>query len=318
MAEHLIRLVITVTLALGFIGVNFMFLVWLERKISARMQLRVGPYVVGYPHGWLQLIADALKLFSKEDIKPKDADYWLWHLAPVVIFAPAVLLFYVLPLGPNFTIGNDLDFGLVYVAAVTAISLIAIFMAGWGSNSKYSLLGAMRSGSQVMAYEIPLVISMLTVAMMAGSLNLREIVEAQRDYWFIFPGFIAFIVFFISALAELNRKPFDLTEAESELVAGYQTEYSGIRWGMFMFAEYTNMVTMSAVAAVMFFGGWLGPPILPPWAWVVVKAYALVMVMMWVRWTLPRIRVDHLLDLGWKFLLPVSLINFVITSLFVL
>lgn len=308
-------LVVKVTIVLSFIGLNFMFLVWLERKISARMQRRVGPYRVGRPHGWLQLVADAIKIFSKEDIRPAQADRWVWALAPVVMFAPAALVFYVLPMTPNFTIGWDLNIGLIYIGAVTSLTLLGIFMAGWGSNSKYSLLGAMRAGAALMAYEIPLVLSIITVAMLAGSLNLREIVEAQRDYYFIFPGIIAFIVYFIASTAELNRAPFDLTEAESELVAGYHTEYSGIRWGMFLFAEYTNMFTMGAIGSVLFFGGWQGP-ILPPWVWFFIKAYAFVIALMWIRWTLPRVRIDQVLDLGWKFLVPVALINLVITGLF--
>ena len=312
---NFIWLVIKITIVLAFIGVNFMLGVWLERKISGRIQRRIGPYRVGRPHGWLQLIADGLKIMSKEDIRPAQADPWVWFLAPVVMFAPAVLVFYVLPVGPDFTVGWDLNFGLVYLGAVTSFTLLGIFMAGWGSNNKYSLLGAMRAGAQLMAYEVPLVISVITVAMLAGSLNLRDIVEAQSNYYFVFPGIIAFIVFFIASLAELNRAPFDLTEAESELVAGYQTEYSGIRWGMFFFAEYTNMFTTGAIASILFFGGWQGP-ILPDWMWFFIKAYAFVIVMMWIRWTLPRVRIDQLLDLGWKFLLPVSLVNLVITGLF--
>lgn len=311
----LLLLVLKVTIVLAFIGLNFMFLVWLERKISARMQRRIGPYRVGRPHGWLQLIADAIKIFSKEDIRPADADRWVWALAPVVMFAPAALVFYVLPMTPGFTIGWDLNIGLIYLGAVTSLTLLGIFMAGWGSNSKYSLLGAMRAGAALMAYEVPLVLSIITVAMLAGSLNLREIVEAQSDYYFVFPGFIAFIVYFIASTAELNRAPFDLTEAESELVAGYHTEYSGIRWGMFLFAEYTNMFTTGAVGAALFFGGWQGP-ILPPWVWFFIKAYAFVIALMWIRWTLPRVRVDQILDLGWKVLVPVALVNLIITGIF--
>lgn len=314
---HLLWLALKITLLLAFIGINFLFLVWLERKLSARLQGRIGPSRVGR-HGSLQLLADGLKMFSKEDIRPAMVDPVVWALAPMVMFAPAVLVFFVLPIGPGRTIGADLNIALIYLAAVTSLSLVAIFMAGWGSNSKYSLLGAMRAGAQLMAYEIPLVISLVTMAMLAGTLSLQGIIQAQidRGYYFIFPGIVAFIVFFIASMAELNRAPFDLVEAESELVAGYLTEYSGIRWGMFLMAEYTNMFTSSALAVALFFGGWQGPPILPPIVWYLIKTYSLVIVMMWIRWTLPRIRVDQLLDLGWKFLLPVSLVNLLVVGIF--
>lgn len=314
--SDLLWVVIKVTIILAFVGLNFVFLVWLERKISAKMQARIGPSRVG-PHGALQLIADGLKMFSKEDIRPALADPRVWALAPVIMFAPAILVFYVLPLGPNTVIGTDLNVGVLYLAAVTSFTLIGVFMAGWGSNSKYSLLGAMRAGAALMAYEIPLVLSILTVALLAGTLSLQGIVEAQveRGYYFIFPGIVAFIVYFISSMAELNRTPFDLVEAEQELVMGYMTEYSGMRWGIMMMAEYTNQFTAAAIAAILFLGGWDGP-FLPGWLWLVIKAYAIVMVMMWVRWTLPRVRVDQILDLGWKFLLPVSLINLVVVAIF--
>ncbi|MEX2355945.1 MAG: NADH-quinone oxidoreductase subunit NuoH [Thermaerobacterales bacterium] len=307
---------IKVTVLMAFIGVNFMLMVWLERKISARIQNRVGPYRVGRPHGWLQLLADGVKLLSKEDIQPSAADRWLWYLAPIIAFAPAVLVFVILPIGPNFTIGQDLNVGLIFIAAITSFTLVGLFMAGWGSNNKYSLIGSMRAAAQLIAYEIPLVLSVIGVAMLAGSLNLREIVNAQANVWFVFPQILAFIVFFIAGLAELNRAPFDLAEAESELVAGYQTEYSGFKWGLFFFAEYTNMFTLSAIAVVLFLGGWHGPAILPPIAWFLVKTYALVMVMMWIRWTLPRVRIDQLMDLGWKVLLPVAILNMLITGIF--
>src|SRR5690606_16683712 len=314
--SDLLWVVIKVTIILAFVGLNFVFLVWLERKISAKMQARIGPSRVG-PHGALQLVADGLKMFSKEDIRPALADARVWALAPVVMFAPAILVFYVLPLGPNTVIGRDLNVGVLYLAAVTSFTLVGVFMAGWGSNSKYSLLGAMRAGAALMAYEIPLVLSVLTVALLAGTLSLQGIVEAQveRGYYFIFPGIVAFIVYFISTMAELNRTPFDLVEAEQELVMGYMTEYSGMRWGMMMMAEYTNQFTAAAIAAILFLGGWDGP-FLPGWLWLIIKAYAIVMVMMWVRWTLPRVRVDQILDLGWKFLLPVSLLNLVIVAIF--
>ncbi len=304
--------VVKATVVIAFVGLNFMFLVWLERKVSARIQNRIGPYRVGEPHGFMQLVADAIKMFSKEDVMPAGTDKWVWWLAPVVIFAPAVLVFLVLPWGPGWVM-SDLNIGILYIAAITSFSLVAIFMAGWGSNNKYSLLGAMRAAAQLMSYEVPLVLATIGPVLVAGSLSLNEIVKAQDRVWFVFPQILAFFVFYISSIAELNRTPFDLSEAESELVAGYATEYSGIRWGMFFMAEYTNLFTTSVVAAVLFFGGWRGP-FIDGIHWVVIKAYALVIVAMWIRWTLPRVRIDQLMDLGWKFLIPISLINILVTG----
>lgn len=314
--QQLLITVLKVTVLLGFVGVNFLFLVWMERKISARMQHRVGPYSVG-KHGSLQLLADGVKMLSKEDVRPGTADRWIWTLAPLVTFFPAVMLYMTIPISPNLTVGNDLNIGLVYLAAISSFTLVGIFMAGWGSNNKYSLLGSMRAAAQLLAYEIPLIVSVLGVVMLAGSLNLREIVDAQKNIWYLFPQVLGFIVFFIAGLAELNRAPFDMAEAEQELVAGYFTEYSGIRWGLFLWAEYTNMFTISALATLLFLGGWHGPAFLPPAVWFLIKAYCLVFVMMWIRWTLPRVRIDQLMDLGWKFLLPVSLLNMLITGIFV-
>lgn len=314
--QQLLITVLKVTILLGFVGLNFLILVWMERKISARMQSRVGPYNVG-KHGLLQLLADGVKMLSKEDVRPGSVDRWVWTLAPVVTFFPAVMVFLIIPIGPNITVGRDLNIGLVYFAAISSFTLVGIFMGGWGSNNKYSLLGAMRAAAQLLAYEIPLILSVLGVVLMAGTLNLREIVDAQRSVWYFFPQILAFIVFIIAGLAELSRAPFDMAEAEQELVAGYFTEYSGIRWGLFLWAEYTNMFTISALATILFLGGWHGPAFLPPTLWFFVKSYALVLVMMWIRWTFPRVRIDQLMDLGWKFLLPLSLLNILITGIFI-
>lgn len=314
--------VLKATIALSLIGFLFMFLVWLERKVAARIGRRVGPYRVGRPHGWLQLIADAVKMFSKEDVRPAQADPWVWALAPVVTFAPTALIFAILPVAPGLSLGRDLNIGLVYLSAVSSFTLVGLFMAGWGSNNKYSLIGAMRAAAQLMAYEVPLVLSLIGVAVMAGSLSLQEIIAAQDRVWFVFPQILGFVVFLVAGIAELNRVPFDLSEAESELVAGYATEYSGMRWGMFFFAEYANMFALSLIGAALFLGGWHGPGVeLSPWIgtfWLLVKTMALVLVMMWVRWTLPRVRVDQLMDLGWKFLLPVSLVNLTVTGILVI
>lgn len=297
----------------AFVGANAFVLIWLERKVSAYIQRRYGPLRVGGPAGIFQSAADILKLLAKEDFVPGGADRWLWVLAPVVSVLPAVLVYLVLPVGRTFTLQN-LNIGLLFFASVTSFTLLGIFMAGWGSNNKYSLLGAMRAGAQLFSYEIPLILSTIGVVLLSGSLQLQTIVSAQTQHgWFVFEQIIGFIVFFVASLAELNRTPFDLSEGESELVAGYFTEYSGMRWAMFAIAEYSNLFTTSALAVALFFGGWHGPW-LPGWVWFLLKSYILVFVGMWIRWTLPRVRIDQLMDLGWKFLFPLSVANILGTA----
>lgn len=297
---------------LGFAALNALLLIWGERKVAGRFHLRPGPEVVGGPAGILQSLADGIKLFAKEDVMPAAADRWLWGLAPAVVFAPAVALFLVIPVGPHLVL-RDLNIAAIYLIAISSFTALGIFMAGWGSNNKYSLIGAMRSIAQLISYEIPLVLSVLGVVLVAGSMSLVDIVEAQSRVWFIIPQFLGFVVFYIASLAELNRTPFDLVVGESEIVAGYATEYSGIRWAMFFFAEYAGLVASSAVATVLFLGGWHGP-LLPGWVWFFIKTYFLVFVAMWIRWTLPRLRIDQVMTLGWKFLLPLSLINIAVTG----
>lgn len=303
---------------LAFVGLNAFMLIWGERKVSGYMQRRYGPLRVGGPAGILQSAADILKLLSKEDVMPGSADRWLWLLAPVVSMVPAVLVYLVLPIGRSFVLQN-LNIGLVFFASVTSFTLIGIFMAGWGSNNKYSLIGAMRAGAQLFSYEIPLLLSTIGVVVVAGTLNLQGIVQDQVQHreWFVFPQIIGFVVFYVASLAELNRTPFDLAEGESELVAGYFTEYSGMRWAMFAMAEYSNLFTTSALAVTLFLGGWHGP-LLPGWVWFILKTYVLVFIGMWIRWTLPRIRIDQLMDLGWKFLFPVSVLNILGTAFYLM
>lgn len=316
---NFILAVIKATAILVFAALNAAILIWLERKLAAKFQRRLGPETVGGPWGVLQSLADGVKLFAKEDLMPAAADRWVWSLAPAVVFFPAVMVFLVVPLGPGFGALRDLNVALVYLAAVTSFTVLGIFMAGWGSNNKYSLLGAMRSIAMIISYEIPLVLSVVGVVMAAGSLSLSDIVEAQRRVWFILPQFLGFVVFYIASLAELNRTPFDLVTGESELVLGYVTEYSGIRWAMFFFAEYAGLVASSMVAATLFLGGWQGPFGLASGVWwLFLKTYLLVFVAMWIRWTVPRLRIDQVLDLGWKFLLPVSLLNLLATGLWML
>jgi NADH-quinone oxidoreductase subunit H len=297
---------------LGFVSISVMFLIWLERKVSAHIQSRLGPMIVGW-HGCFQTIADTIKLLLKENIVTKEADKLTFWFAPLVVFVASFLPFVAIPFGRNL-IARDLNLGLLYILAVSSLGVIGIFMAGWGSGNKYSLLGGMRTAAQIISYEIPLVLSILTVVMIAGSLSMTKIIEAQKGMWFIVYQPVAFLVYFISAIAEVNRAPFDIAEAESELVAGFHTEYSGMKFAMFFLAEYTNMFVVSAIAAALFLGGWQGP-FLPGAAWFLLKVYFLIFVMMWVRWTFPRLRVDQLMHFAWKFLLPLAFLNILVTAL---
>ncbi len=298
---------------LGFVSLSVMFLIWWERKISAHIQSRLGPMIVGW-HGCLQTIADTIKLLLKENIVAKDADKVSFWLAPLVSFVAAFLPFAAVPFAKHLVV-QDFGLGLLYVFAVSSLGVIGVFMAGWGSGNKYSMLGAMRASAQIISYEIPLVLSVLSIVMLTGSLNMAKIVEAQGQVWFAFSQPIAFLIYFISALAETNRAPFDISEAESELVAGFHTEYSGMKFSMFFLAEYTNMFIVSAVAATLFLGGWQGP-FLPGIFWFLVKVYFIIFLMMWIRWTFPRFRVDQLMNFAWKFLVPLAFLNILATALF--
>src|SRR5712691_810336 len=299
--------------------------VYVETKIAGFMQDRIGPKRVG-PHGLLQTIADAVKLMFKEAIYPAGADKLLFILAPCLVVVGAFMSFVVLPFSSRLQ-AVDLNVGVFYVVAVSSISTVGLIMAGWASNNKYALFGAMRSAAQIVSYEIPAVMVLLTVVMMVGSLSLQDIVWAQAgglSRWFLFRYFplmpVAFLIFFTAGLAECNRTPFDIPEAEGELVAGFHTEYSGFFFAMFFLAEYTEMFVVSVVASVLFLGGWWAPiPILQAIPlgdftiglgplWLVAKAWSLVFVMMWMRWTLPRLRVDQLMYVAWKVLLPIAMV----------
>lgn len=311
--SSIIFMIIVGVMVLGFIAISAMFLIWWERKISGHIQRRFGPMRVGW-HGVLQSIADTIKLLLKEDIRPKEADVLIWWLAPFFAVVPSVMAFVVIPFGETL-IPKDLNIGLLYLMAITSAGVLGIFMAGWGSGNKYSLLGGMRSAAQIISYEIPLILSIIVVAMAAGSMSMQQIVLAQIHTWNIFhPTLaIAFIIYMISATAEVNRAPFDIPEAESELVAGFHTEYSGMKFAMFFVGEYTNLFIISAIAATLFLGGWTGP-FLPPVLWFLMKTYTLVFILMWVRWTFPRVRVDQLMSFAWKFLTPLSLLNLAVTG----
>jgi NADH-quinone oxidoreductase subunit H len=302
--------------AVAFIAV--MFGVLLERKISAWMQSRLGPKHVG-PQGLLQTMADTVKLLQKEHIVPTRADAMIFASAVVIVPLAALLDYVVIPFGTTRSgplIFRDLNIGVLYFAATSSLVVIGILMAGWGSNNKYALLGGLRSAAQMVTYEIPIGLCLVTVALMAGSLSTVTIVNGQQHLWYIVAQPVAFVIFLIAAIAEVNRVPFDLVEAESELVAGYFSEYSGMRFALFQLGEYGEMFAMAAMAVTLFLGGWRGP-VLPPVLWFVVKLYALIFVFMWVRWTYPRFRIDQMLNFSWKVLIPISVLNLVVTAFFV-
>ncbi|MCI0484478.1 MAG: NADH-quinone oxidoreductase subunit NuoH [candidate division NC10 bacterium] len=312
---RLIVMLVVVSIIILFISVVAMFLIWWERKISAHIQARFGPMRVGGWHGWAQSIADGVKLLLKEDIIPTRADRPVFILAPMVVFAAALAAYVVIPFGPGLIV-EDLNIGILYVIAISSLAVVGIIMAGWSSNNKYAALGALRSAAQAVSYEVPLVISLIGPVLLAGSLSTTKIVEAQRYLWFIVLQPLAFLTYFTCAVAETNRLPFDIPEAESELVAGFHVEYSGMRFAIFFLAEYANMFTVCAIATTVFLGGWRGP-LLPPWLWFLLKTFFLLFVMMWLRWTLARVRVDQLMDVAWKVLLPLAFANLGITGLLV-
>jgi NADH-quinone oxidoreductase subunit H len=311
----IITMVISISFFLIFATVVVMSLVYLERRVIAFMQDRLGPNRVG-PEGLLQPVADVIKLFAKEDIVPAQADPIVFKLSTIVMVFTALLVYTVVPFGPHMII-SDLNIGILYAVAISSLTAVGMLMAGWGSNNKYALLGAMRAAAQVISYEIPLVFSIIGVVMITGSLSTVSIVNAQAAWggwrWNIFLQPIGFVVYFISATAELNRTPFDLMEAESEIIAGYHIEYSGVRFALFFLAEYLNAFAIAGLGATLFFGGWLGP-ILPPYIWFIIKAYLLFFVFYWLRGTLPRVRIDQLMGLAWRYLLPAALVNMVITG----
>jgi len=309
--EILIRLVIAFGAVITFVTVNALFLVWLERKVSAVIQNRMGPTEVG-PFGLLQTIADALKLLGKEMITPTAVDRWTFFLAPVIAFLPAPLLVAAIPIAEGIGV-SDLNVGALYLLAISNIAFIGILMAGWASNNKYSLLGAVRAVAQNVSYEIPMLLAVLTVILMSGSLKLSEIVAAQSPIPFIVYQPIAFVIYFICSIAESNRTPFDLPEAESELVAGYHTEFTGMRFALFFLAEYTQVFVLAAIITLFFLGGWNGP-VLPGWVWFMLKTYVVIFVVMWLRWTYPRLRSDQLMNFNWRVLLPVAIINLLIST----
>jgi len=294
-----------------FVVVNALLLTWAERKVAGRMQRRIGPKEVG-PFGLIQPIADALKLLGKEILTPRQVEKPLYYLAPTLVFIPVLVSFIVIPFDASLQV-RDINVGILVILAFSSLSVLSILFAGWGSNNKYALIGSIRSVAQNVAYEIPLLLSLLPVIMMTNSLSLKEIVEAQKNSWFVIWQPLAFIIYFIAGVAETNRTPFDLPEAESELVAGYHTEYSGMRFALFFLAEYTNIFIVSAIAVTFFLGGYQGP-FLPGIVWFLIKSYLLVFVIIWLRWTFPRVRFDQLLNFSWKVLIPLTFINLLVTG----
>jgi NADH-quinone oxidoreductase subunit H len=307
--ETIMALVRVVTLAtLGLLV--FIVLTWLERKVVARIQDRFGPNLAG-PWGVLQPIADAVKAITKEDTTPRGADVHLFNAAPIVAGMAAMLVYAVIPLGPDTGLGPlsgaDLNLGLFYILAVGAVTLIGVLMAGWSSNNKYALVGAFRAVAELLSYEVPQVLSIAVVVMIAGSMQMTTIVNAQ-NVPFIFPLLVTALVFFISGLAESGRVPFDLVEAESEIVAGYHIEYSGMKFALFFLSEFIHAFAVCAVFVTVFLNGWNGP-ILPPYLWFFIKSFGVFFIMMWIKFTLPRLRIDQLMAFNWKFLVPLSLVN---------
>ena len=307
-------------IVLNAILVFVAYVVLLERKFAARMQSRIGPYYVGWPHGWLQPLADGLKLILKEDIVPAAADRWVYNLAPLAFLVPCLLIFATIPFAPDLGVA-DLNIGVLFFLAVSSLEIVGLFMGGWGSNNKYALLSAMRAVNQIISYDLPFIFAALVPVVLTGSLQLSTIVAAQQGLWFVaYPviGQLAFVAFLIATIAAENRVPFDILEAESELVAGFRVEYSGMKFALIQLGEYAHVVGTSFLGALLFLGGWLGPG--PQWlgpVWFVLKALAFFLLVTWVRWSFVRIRVDQILAISWKLLLPATLVLLMATAVVV-
>ena len=324
----MIEMVIAGVAVISLFAILGLVLVLMERKVSAWMQIRLGPNRVG-PKGILQSLADTIKLLVKEGLTPGGADKFLFNFAPFLAIITAMLLMAPIAFAKDFQMWN-LNIGVLYVSAVSSISVISILMAGWASNNKYSLMGAMRSGAQIVSYELSAGLSIISMVVLAGSLNLSDIIYSQSDGWWIFkghiPALISFVIFIIAVTAETNRAPFDLAEAESELTAGFHTEYSGMKFALFFLAEYVNVFIVCAIGATLFFGGWMPLHIdhwqafnhamdyVPSSIWFFGKTFFLIFLIMWFRWTFPRLRIDQLLNLEWKYLLPISMFNLLMVT----
>lgn len=320
----MIEVVIKGLVVIGVLMFFAAYMTYTERVLLARMQLRLGPNRVG-PLGLLQPIADAIKLLTKEDFEPAGADRLTFWLAPCISLFLALFVFVLIPIGDTVELWGhqvdlriaDVNAGIVFLLAFSSLAVYGVVLAGWSSNNRYSLLGGLRGTAQMISYEVPMGLSLITVVLQAGTLSLTEIVEAQRVHWFIWTNPISFLIYVITAFAETNRAPFDLPEAEQELTAGYHTEYGGMKFAMFFLAEYVNILAVSAIAVTLFLGGWLGPWDIPV-LWFLVKVAAFVFFFMWVRATLPRFRYGQLLSFGWKVLVPIATINLIVTAYFIM
>ncbi len=318
---------IEISVVLGIVLFHVAYITYFERKILSHMQDRLGPMEVG-PHGLLQPIADGLKLFFKEDIIPAGADKIIFSIAPIIVLVPALIGFAVIPFAKeSITIFGltfkpfitDINIGILYIFAFASIGAYGVILGGWASNSKYALLGGLRAGAQMVSYELALGLSIIGVLLLSQSLSMVQIVEAQNRIWFVLLQPVAFVIYIICAVAETNRLPFDMPEAESELVAGFFTEYSGMRFSFFFLAEYANMILVSCVATILFLGGWHAPfkflEFIPPTIWFLLKVYFILFFFIWIRGTLPRVRYDQLMKFGWKVMIPLSLANIIVTSI---
>ena len=335
MIDTIVIPLLKILVVLNSVLVAVTFMVLLERKVIAWVQVRLGPMRVG-PWGTLQPVADVVKLMTKEDITPVKADRVLFTAAPMIALIPALVVFAVIPFGPEVTIFGhrialyitDLNVGLLYVVSVASIGVYGIILAGWASNSKYPLLASLRASAQLISYEVAVTMTLVSMIVMAGTMSMVGIVNAQYNHgvWYLFAQPLAFFIYFVGGLAETNRAPFDLPEAEQELTGGFHTEYSGMRFALFFLAEYANMIVVSSVATTLFLGGWLRPfpniealaflDIVPGWIWFLLKTFIWLYIFLWVRATLPRYRYDQLMRLGWKVLIPLAIVNVVVTAIF--
>ena len=333
MVDTLVIPLIKIVILLNAILIAVTYMVLLERKVIAWVQSRLGPMRVG-PYGSLQPIADAIKLMIKEDITPTRADRWVFTAAPIIVMVPALIVFAVIPFGPEVELFGrsvplyitDINVGLLYIVSVASLGVYGIILAGWASNSKYPLLSALRASAQLISYEVAVTMTLVSMVLTAGTLSMVGIVESQREagLWFAFVQPVAFVIFFIGGLAETNRAPFDLPEAEQELTGGFHTEYSGMRFALFFLAEYANMIVVSCVATTLFLGGWLRPfpsvevlsflDLVPAWIWFLFKTFVFLYIFLWIRATLPRYRYDQLMRIGWKVLIPIAIGNVVVTG----